>query len=69
MDFAVLKYHGVKIKDSDKKDKFFDLARKFAAYEGEGNTNYNWSVWNGPQMIGKGGGRVENWWTNRDYPD
>ena len=36
-------------------------------YEGDGDTNYNWGVRNGPQSLGKETGRVGNRRTCQDH--
>ena len=44
-DFTVPADHRVKLKESEKRDKYFDLARelkKSIYHEDEGNTNCNW---------------------------
>ena len=44
-----------KIKDSEKINKFFDLAKKKKMeYEGEGNTICCWCVWKSSKGLGKG---------------
>ena len=43
VDFAVPVNHGVKIKDSEKINKYLDLVRllkKYVKNDGDGNTNY-----------------------------
>ena len=37
--------------------------------EGNGDTNYNWCTWNGPQGLGKRTVWVRNRRANRDYSD
>ena len=38
-------------------------------YEGDDDTSYSWSTWNGPQRLENVAGRFENWRTNQDHPD
>ena len=48
MAFAVSDYHRVKLKESEKKDKYLDLARelkKTVEHESDGDTNCNWCSW------------------------
>ena len=40
---------------------------KFMEYDGDGDTNHNWSTWNGLQRFGKGSGRAGNRRMNWDY--
>ena len=46
VDFAVLVDQRMKIKESDKRDKYLDLARELEMlcmdHEGDGDTNCNW---------------------------
>ena len=45
MDFAVLADHKIKLKESKKKDKYFDLVRelkKTMEYESDDYTNRDW---------------------------
>ena len=50
MDFAVLAYHRMKIKESEKRGKYVDLAwePKTMEYEGDSDANSNWCVRNNP---------------------
>ena len=64
----------MKIKESEKRDKYLDLARKLKkkktiADDGEGDTNWNWCTGNKPQRIGKGTWRLRNQRTIRDHPE
>ena len=48
MDFAVLADHRVKLKESEKKDKYLDLTwelKKIVEHESDVYTNYNWCSW------------------------
>ena len=38
-------------------------------HEGDGDTNCNQSIWDNPQWIGKGTGKLEDMRTSGDYPD
>ena len=63
VDFAVLADHRVKFKESEKKDKYFDLARKLkktVEHEGEDNTNCNWCLLYSHQRIKKRTGEHGN---------
>ena len=45
VDFVILADHRVKLKESEKKDKYLDLARelkKTVEYESDGDTDCNW---------------------------
>ena len=45
MDFVVLAVHRVKLKESEKKDKYLNLAwelKKIVEYESDGYINCNW---------------------------
>ena len=51
VDFAVLADHGVKLKESEKRNKYLDLVRelkKTMEHKGDGDTNYKWCTWNNP---------------------
>ena len=70
MDFAVSADLRVKIIENKRIDENLDLARelkKAVEYEHDGYTNYCWHVWNSPQRLGNGTGRVGNQRTNRDH--
>ena len=72
MDFAILADHRVKLKESEKRDKYLNLARelkKTMEHEGDGDTSSNECAQNNPQMIGKEIGRLGNKRMNRDHPD
>ena len=71
MDFAVLADHRVKLKESEKRDKYLDFARelKHAEHEGDGDTNCNWRIWNNPQRIGTETGKFGNKKTSEGHPD
>ena len=58
MAFAVSLDDGMKIKESEKKDKYLDVAwgqKKAVEDEEDGDTNCNWHVWNASQKLEKGG--------------
>ena len=66
MDFNVLADHRVKLKESEKKDKYLDLIRelkKTTEHESDDDTNCNWCSCYNHQRIGRGDleirGRVE----------
>ena len=47
VDFAVPADHRIKLKESEKKDKYLDLARELTMeHEGDNYTNCNLCVWN-----------------------
>ena len=67
VDFAVLAGHRVKIKESEKRDKYPDLAReqKTMEHEGDSDTNCGWCTSNKPKRTG----RLGNKRTSREHPD
>ena len=71
VDFTVSEDHKVKIKESEKRNKFLDLAREKQTMEreGVGDSSCGWCTWNNPQRIGKGTGRLGNKRTIGEYPD
>ena len=69
MAFAASVDYGLKIKESEKKNKYLDLARelkKVMEHEGNVDTNFNWYARNDPQRLDKGI-RVRNRRTNRNH--
>ena len=63
VEFAVPADHRVKLKESEKKDKYLDLARKFkknVKQESNDYTNCNWCSWYNHQRISEGTGRIGN---------
>ena len=63
MDFAVSASHRVHLKESEKRDKYPDLARelkKHGTWKGNGDSNHNRCVWNNLQRISKGTRRLRN---------
>ena len=72
VDLAIPADHRVKLKESEKRDKYLDLAielKKTMEHEGDSDTNCNWCTWNNPQRIDKGAKRFRNQRTSRDHPD
>ena len=72
MDFAVSAEHRVKLKESEKKDKYLDLTRelkKTIEHEGDNYTNcdscFRYSNW----RITKGTGGLGSWRTGGDHPN
>ena len=48
MDFAVPDDHGIKLKESENKDKYLDLARelkKTVEHQSDNYTNRDWYFW------------------------
>ena len=48
VDFTVLAYHRIKLKEREKKDKYLDLARelkKTMEHYGDDYTNRDWCIW------------------------
>ena len=63
LDFAILADHRVKIKESEKTDKYLDLAwemKKAVKHEGDGDTNCSWYTWNDLEETGG----IRNQWEN-----
>ena len=57
MDFAILADYGVKLKESEERDKYLDLARelkKTIEHENDCDTNCNWHVRYSQQRTGTG---------------
>ena len=55
--------HKVRIKEKEKNGQILgscEKAEKSMEYEGEGDTNCGWSLWNAPQRYGKGTVRIGN---------
>ena len=49
--------HRVKLKESEKRDKYLDLAREqknAMQHEGGGDINCSWCTWNNPHSTDKG---------------
>ena len=71
MDFAVLADHGVKLKESEKRDTYLNLARKLKKtmeHESDSDTNCNRCTQTSQQRIVTGIGGPGNKGTNGDYP-
>ena len=61
VDFAVPADRRVKLKQSEKRDKYLDLTRelkKVMAHENDSDANCNWCARYSHQRIGKGSGRL-----------
>ena len=73
VDFSLLVDDWVKIKESEKKDIYQDLAReqkkKPTIHEGDGDTNCNWYPRNNPQRFHKRTWRLGNQRTSGDNSD
>ena len=69
VDFAVPADHRVKLKVSEKNDKYLDLARKLKKLEHKSDnyTNCNWCSWYSRRRINKGTGELGNKRTSGDY--
>ena len=64
--------HRVKLKESEKRDKYQDLARelnKTIEHKNGGDINGNWSALNNHQRIGRGSGGLGNKKTSRDHSE
>ena len=72
VDFAIPADHRLKIKENEKGDKYYDLARelkKDMEHRSDSDTNCKWYAQNNPQRFGKGAGRVGKRGTSRDHPN
>ena len=74
MDFAVTADHRVKLKESEKRDKYLDLTREqkkkqTMEHESNGDTNSNWRAWYNHHRIGTRTGGLGNKRTSGDHPD
>ena len=72
VDFAVLDDHRITLKESEKKDKFLNLAwelKKTVEHESDNYTKHDWCIWYCYQMIIKGIGRLGNKKTTGDRPN
>ena len=67
MDFAAPADHRIKLKDSEKKEKYLDLARELKKYEGDNYTNQDWCFWYSHQRIIKRTGGLGNKRTSGDH--
>ena len=62
----------LKLKESDKKDKYFDLAeesKKTVEHESDVYTHYNWCSWYSHKRIIKGAGGLGNKRTSGYHPN
>ena len=72
VDFAVSANHRVNLKESEKIDKYLDLARelkKTIEYVSDGDTNCNWCAQYCHQRISRGTGELGNKRTSGDHPN
>ena len=72
VDLVIPADHRVKLKVSEKRDKYQDLARELKAmeYEGDGDTYCYWCTGNNPQRISKRSRRLGNQRASGDdHPD
>ena len=60
MDLTVPADHRVKLKENEKKDKYFDLASELKKHESDVYTNCDWCFWYRHQRIIKGNGGFGN---------
>ena len=70
MDFAVPADHKIKLKESEKKNKYLDLTRKLkktVEHESDVHTNYNVYSWYSHQRINKWTGGLGNKRTSRNH--
>ena len=70
MNLAVLTDHRIKVKESEKKHKYFDLARelkKIMEHQGDNYTNRDGNFWKSYQKIIKGTGGLGNKKTSEDH--
>ena len=71
LNFALLTDHSIKLKESEKKDKYPDLARqlKILEHKRDSHTNCYWWSWYSHQKIDKGSGGIGNKKTNGNHPN
>ena len=72
MDFVIPADHRVKVKESENRDKYLDLARKLKKtmeHESDGDTNSNWCTRNSRQRMDKRTGEHGNKRTNENLPN
>ena len=63
MNFAVSADHRIKLKEIEKKEKYFDFARelkKKMEYESDNNTCRDWCFWFSLLRVNKGSGGLGN---------
>ena len=71
-DFTVSADNRVKIKESEKINKYLDLPRelkKAVEHEGEDDTNCSWCTWNGPKRLEIKTEGTGNQRENREHTD
>ena len=70
VDLAVSVNHRVRLKESEKRDKYGPYKRVEETMEHEGDDDIicNWCTWNNPQRIGKTSRRLGNKRTRGDPP-
>ena len=62
----------MKIKESEKVNKYLDLAselKKIVEHKNDSDTNRTWRTWNSPQRLKIVTARTENQCKNRDHSD
>ena len=72
VDFAVPIDHRIKLKESEKKDKYLDLAwelKKTKEHKGDNYINRDWCFWYRHQRIIKGTGGLGGSRTSGDHPN
>ena len=72
MDFADPANHWVKLKESELRDKYLDLARELKItmkHEVNDDNDCYWCAQNNPQKIGQGTGRLGNKRTGGHHSD
>ena len=72
VDFAVPADHRLKLKESEKKDKYLNLTRelkKTMEHEGDNYTNRDWCFWYNHQRIIIWTGGLGGWRTSRNHPN
>ena len=66
-------YPSSRVKIKARKDRkilgSYQRTEKTAEHEGDGDTNYRWSTWNGPQELGKETRGIENQRKNQYHLD
>ena len=72
MEFAIPADHQVKLKESEKRNKYLDLSRKLkktVEHKGASDTNCEWCARYTHKRIGTGTGGLGNKRTSGDYPN
>ena len=70
VDLAVLADQREKLKESENKDEYLNLARELKEtmeHESDSDINFNWCTWNNPQRIDKGSEILGNKRTSKNY--